>query len=170
MPSCGGRTRSSGRRRRISPRRSSTAERSDGGVHRRPPGGVRGRADLCGAADRPVGVLRAPGAGRRSRAASPREPGQKPHRSLWCDQDRSADDTGGRACGLPIPVGSVVVDRTRRRRLSTGQDEPPKISLAQTSKWFRHSQQIEPWCHPHDVLRSVSSRHSPKEGIRQNRR
>jgi transposase len=37
----------------------STAEPSDGRVHRRAPGNVRGRADLHGPADRPVAVLRA---------------------------------------------------------------------------------------------------------------
>jgi transposase InsO family protein len=42
----------------MSPRRSSTAERSVGGLHQRPPAGVRGRADLGGPADRPVSVLR----------------------------------------------------------------------------------------------------------------
>ena len=42
------------------------------GVHRRPPGRVRGRADLRGAADRPVDVLRAQARQRRSRAPAAR--------------------------------------------------------------------------------------------------
>jgi transposase-like protein len=36
---------------------SSTAERSDGRVHRRSSGAIRGRADLRGLADRPVHAL-----------------------------------------------------------------------------------------------------------------
>jgi transposase InsO family protein/transposase-like protein len=47
------RTRFCARRRRFSPRRSSTAERDDGGVCGRAPRHVRGRADLRDAADRP---------------------------------------------------------------------------------------------------------------------
>ena len=66
--SCGGRTRFCARRPRISHRRSSTAERSDGVVHRRPSRALWGRADLRGAADRPVDVLRAQGAARRIRS------------------------------------------------------------------------------------------------------
>lgn len=63
-------------RRRISPRRSSTADTSDGRIHRRAPGEVWGRADLRRSADRPVGVLRAAAAAAVSRAASaPRAPG-----------------------------------------------------------------------------------------------
>ena len=42
-------------------RRSSTADPSDGEVHRRSPRCVRGRADRRGIADRPVDVLHAPG-------------------------------------------------------------------------------------------------------------
>jgi len=53
--------RDAGRRPRISLRRSSTADRSDGVVPRRPPRDVRGRADLQGAADRPVHLLRSEG-------------------------------------------------------------------------------------------------------------
>ena len=57
-----------GRRRRISPRRSSTADRSDGPLHRRSIAmRARGRADLRGPADRPVDLLRREGADRRSR-------------------------------------------------------------------------------------------------------
>src|SRR5882762_7854553 len=41
-------------------------EPSDGRVHRRAPGEVRGRADLRGPADRPVAVLRAQSTGSRS--------------------------------------------------------------------------------------------------------
>ena len=47
-------TRSCVRRRLILPRRSSTARSSDDRLHRRSPGGLRGRADLQGFADRPV--------------------------------------------------------------------------------------------------------------------
>ena len=42
----------------FSPRRSSTAKRSDGGVYRRPSGRLRGRVDLQATADCPVDVLR----------------------------------------------------------------------------------------------------------------
>src|SRR6266581_2666632 len=42
---------------RFSRRRSSTADRSNGHVHRPPLHGLRGRADLPGIADRPVDVL-----------------------------------------------------------------------------------------------------------------
>ena len=45
----------------FSPRRSSTANRSDGVVYRGTPGRLWGRADLRAAADRPVNVLRAQG-------------------------------------------------------------------------------------------------------------
>ena len=47
----------------ILPRRSATAGSSHDRVHRRSPRGARGRADLQGAADRPVDLLR-PGAHR----------------------------------------------------------------------------------------------------------
>src|SRR5262249_32861356 len=53
---------------RFSPRRSSTAERNDGAIHRHAPRGLWGRADLRGAADRPVPVLRAAPSAARSRA------------------------------------------------------------------------------------------------------
>src|SRR5262249_20756231 len=66
IASSGARTRSCGRRRRFSPRRSSTADRSDDRVHRRRARGPRGRADLRAAADRPVDLLCAEGAGPRS--------------------------------------------------------------------------------------------------------
>jgi transposase len=55
-----------GRRWRFSPRRSSTADRNDGRVHRRRARSLRGRADLRAAADRPVDVLCAEGAGPRA--------------------------------------------------------------------------------------------------------
>ena len=55
--SCIARTRFCARRR-FSSRRSSTAHRDDGLVHRREPRRVRGRADLRAVADRPVGLLR----------------------------------------------------------------------------------------------------------------
>jgi hypothetical protein len=57
-----GPTRSCARQRLFSPRRSSTADRREGGVHRRTPGRPWGRADLCPAADRPIDVLRTQGA------------------------------------------------------------------------------------------------------------
>ena len=41
------------------PGRSSTAAREDDVVHRRTSGSIRGRADLCASADRPIDVLRA---------------------------------------------------------------------------------------------------------------
>ena len=65
--SCGRPTKSCARRRRISPRRSSTAGRSRDRVHRRPPRRPRGRADLQGAADRPVHLPRPCGTTRRRR-------------------------------------------------------------------------------------------------------
>jgi transposase len=52
-------TRFSAKRRRFSPRRSSTAERDDGCVYRRAARRVRGRADLPGIADRPVDLFSA---------------------------------------------------------------------------------------------------------------
>ena len=52
--SCARPTRSCARRRRILPRRSSTAGSSHDRVHRRSSRRLRGRADLQGAADRPV--------------------------------------------------------------------------------------------------------------------
>jgi transposase-like protein len=57
--SCGGRMRSSSPRR-FSSGRSSTADRADDRLHRCQQGPVRGRADLPGAADRPVHLLRRP--------------------------------------------------------------------------------------------------------------
>src|SRR5204862_4824174 len=53
----------------ISPRRSSTAERSDGRVHRRSSGPVWGRADLRCAAARPIDVLQAQSGTAGTRAA-----------------------------------------------------------------------------------------------------
>ncbi len=47
--------------RELLPRRSSTADRSDGGLPRRPARAARGRADLRGPADRPVDLVRAEG-------------------------------------------------------------------------------------------------------------
>ena len=64
--SCARPTRSCARRRRILRRRSSTADRSHDRVHRRSPRGLRGRADLQGAADRPVDLPRPCRAARRS--------------------------------------------------------------------------------------------------------
>ena len=55
--------RSCARRRLFSPKRSSTANRRDGGLHRPTPGGTWGRADLQAVADRPVDVLRTQGPG-----------------------------------------------------------------------------------------------------------
>src|SRR3954453_9247299 len=52
--SCGRPTRSCARRRRILPRRSSTADTSHDSVHRQSARGVWGRADLRGAADCPI--------------------------------------------------------------------------------------------------------------------
>jgi transposase len=46
----------------FSPRRNSTADRSDGGVYRSAPSRVWGRADLRAVADRPIDLLRAQGA------------------------------------------------------------------------------------------------------------
>jgi transposase len=55
--------------------RNSTAERSDGPVHGRTLGDVRGRADLRGAADRPVCLLRAPALATRAAATAGAESG-----------------------------------------------------------------------------------------------
>ena len=52
------------RRRLFSPRRSSTANRRAGAIHRPTPGCTWGRADMQAIADRPVDVLRAQGQGR----------------------------------------------------------------------------------------------------------
>lgn len=57
--SCGAPTRFCGRHQRISPRRGSTAHRSDGDVHRQAQGRVRGRVDVQRAAHRPVDLPRA---------------------------------------------------------------------------------------------------------------
>lgn len=46
------------------------ADGSDGRVHRRAPGRIRGRADLCAAADRPFGLLRTARPTSRSDAVS----------------------------------------------------------------------------------------------------
>ena len=68
-------TRSCARRQRISPRRSSTADRSNGRVHRCAPGCARGRVDLRGVAERPSDVPRAQGApGRSDTVASSHRP------------------------------------------------------------------------------------------------
>src|ERR687890_351870 len=50
--------------------RSSTADRNDAGFHRDPPPGTRGRADLQGAADRPIDLAAACGARGRSGQAA----------------------------------------------------------------------------------------------------
>ena len=65
-------TRCCARRRRILPRRSSTAGSGHDRFHRRSSPPVWGRADLQGAADRPVHLPRASGAGRAPERASPR--------------------------------------------------------------------------------------------------
>ena len=59
-------TRFCARRQLILPRRSSTADRSDGVVRRRAPGRIRGRADLRAVADCPVDILRVQGPRGRS--------------------------------------------------------------------------------------------------------
>ena len=64
--------RSCARRRRILPRRSSTARSSDESVHRRTSRRLWGRADLQGAADRPVDVPRPC----RAHAACAADPGR----------------------------------------------------------------------------------------------
>ena len=60
--SCVERTRFFARRRRISPRRSTSAARDDDVVHRRPSWSIRGQAGLRASADCPIDVLRAQGA------------------------------------------------------------------------------------------------------------
>jgi Transposase len=72
---------------------SSTAERSDGGVHRRPPGDVRGRADLRGPADRPIGVLRATGPDPGSPASARASPARRHPGGAHCP--RLAGAPGG---------------------------------------------------------------------------
>jgi transposase-like protein len=59
IESSSGRTRSCARHRLFSPRRSSTAKRSDGVVYRLPPGTIWGRVDVPSVAHRPIYVLRA---------------------------------------------------------------------------------------------------------------
>jgi transposase-like protein len=66
----GARTISCATPRRFSRRRSSTADRGNGRVHRRPPGRLRSRADLCGAADRSVDLLPTPCTGGRPHQAN----------------------------------------------------------------------------------------------------
>ena len=66
--SCDERTRSCVRRRLFSLRRSSTADRSDGGLRRCAWGQIRGRAHLQGPADSPVDLLRTQGSTGRSHA------------------------------------------------------------------------------------------------------
>jgi transposase-like protein len=56
--SCARPTRSCARRPRILPRRSSTAGSGHDRIHRRSSRGLRGRADLQGAADRPISLSR----------------------------------------------------------------------------------------------------------------
>jgi hypothetical protein len=67
---CAKPTRSCARPARISPWRSSTAGRGHDRVHRRPSGRLRGRADLQGAADRPVHLPRPCRPARRPRPAA----------------------------------------------------------------------------------------------------
>jgi len=56
--SSGGLAGFSARRQRFSPRQSSTADRSDGGIRRSTPRSLRGRVDPRDVADRPVDLLR----------------------------------------------------------------------------------------------------------------
>ena len=92
---CARPTRSCARRRRILPRRSSTAGPSHDRVHRRSPRRLRGRADLQGAADRPVDLpcpCRLPGRsqarlgpGQERRGSEPGDPaGTRTSRSTAC--------------------------------------------------------------------------------------
>ena len=83
-PATSGRsTRSCARRAPILPRRSSTAGSSHDRVHRRSSRGARGRADLQGAADRPVDLLRPCGGGAI-------RPGCRHGRSgIWLSRSRS---------------------------------------------------------------------------------
>ncbi len=68
-------------------RRSSTADRSDGGLHRSAPRDVRGRADLRGAADRPVDVFPA-------ESAQAHDPTTRSARAQR-DEELRADDSAG---------------------------------------------------------------------------
>ena len=80
---------------RFLPRRSSTADSSPEGLHRQAPRHSRGRADLQGSADRPVGIPKArspspqPGTALRSRStrrsvgAADRARLEGQHASLW---------------------------------------------------------------------------------------
>lgn len=122
-----GRARSCATRRRILPRRSSTAARNDGRVHRRPSGPRRGRADLRGAADRPLDVLSSSRAGRPTRRAGRPEPSAMTHcaarfsgsgtRTIRCTgRGRSGSHGDGRA-----DARTDGPDPARRRRGRAGE-------------------------------------------------
>ena len=66
--------RSCGRPRRFSRRRSSTADRGNGGLHRHGAGTVRGRADVCGPAHRPRDLLSTQAVSGGSRTSVPAHP------------------------------------------------------------------------------------------------
>jgi transposase-like protein len=91
--SCDGPTRSSSPRRPSS-RRSSTAHIADGHLHRRTPGGVRGRADLRAAADRSCHL------------PAPQEPNAVPARAgRRAARDRGGPRVRGELRGLWAPQG-----------------------------------------------------------------
>ena len=92
--------------------RGSTASRRDSGVHRRPQGPVRGRADLRCAVraqcrDRPVRLLRSQGAGRRRLGLQRDAFLVCAQRSLVCTQRTITTRTGRPRCGTTSTASST---------------------------------------------------------------
>jgi transposase-like protein len=132
---CAKRTRSCAKRQRISLRRSSTAARSHDRLYRRSPGRRRGRADLHGAADRPVHLSCSCRAACRSHqglgasasgcgvAGSDTPCVRGELRRLRCAQDLASARSGGNRC-RPMHGGTADAadGPARRHPRQGGQD------------------------------------------------
>jgi len=104
------------------------ADGSDGRVHRRAPGRLRGRADLRSAADRPVGLLRTPSQEGRSGAlsasvsqgrgivAGDQSSASREFRRLWCPEGLVAAaarrTAGGSLYSRAIDALSAITGRS----------------------------------------------------------
>lgn len=111
--SSGGRTRSCARPRLFSRRRNSAAARSDAGIHRPASGGLRGRADLREAADRPVDVLCTQGpTGRPGAVPGPSAARRDLH--LLLARLKFTARLGGPTDSAPAPAQSLPAARAAR--------------------------------------------------------
>ena len=134
--SCGARTRSCARRPRFSPRRSSTADRSDGGVHRRAPRRRTGssRSARCCRSPR-----RRTTSTRRARSDPARLPARRDARRRAARRDRAGLEgelrrsTGRARCGGSSTREGIAVARCTVERLMRADGPAGRGSRAQRS-------------------------------------